>query len=54
MKYPAESWISDLKEGQWRMVNVWYGGRFEEVGIWNLVDGRQGLIMEESSTGSCS
>jgi len=52
MKNPAESWISDLKEGQWRMVNGWYGGRFEEVGVQNLVDGHQGLGTEESSTDS--
>jgi len=34
------------------MVNGWYGGRFEEVGVPNLVDGHQGFVMEESSTGS--
>jgi hypothetical protein len=49
---PAASWISYLKEGQWRMVNGWYGGRFEEIGVRNLVDGRQGLVREESYTGS--
>jgi hypothetical protein len=34
------------------MMNGWYDGRFEEVGVWNLVDGRQGLVIEESCAGS--
>jgi hypothetical protein len=52
MKYPPESWILDLKEGQLGMVNGWYCGRFEEVGDTKVVDGCQGLVIEESSTGS--
>jgi hypothetical protein len=48
MKYPAESWILHLKEGQWEMVNGWYCGRFEEVGDTKVVVDCQGLVMEET------
>jgi hypothetical protein len=36
-----------VENGEWMVC-----GRFEEVGVLNLADGHQGLVMKERSTGS--